>query len=136
RNLNDAKDTEYSEKTFAMNIDFRYYFSSENNHRGLYISPSIQYLKYQERFYAMEKESFGNGDGTFDYNERIWEREFNLYNIRALIGYQLVIAKRIIINPYFGPGFAFGKAKDLFDREDENEKGFSFNAGIYIGIGI
>ncbi|MFD0990703.1 hypothetical protein ACFQ1R_15855, partial [Mariniflexile jejuense] len=42
RNLNDAKDTEYSEKTFAMNIDFRYYFSSENNHRGLYISPSIQ----------------------------------------------------------------------------------------------
>lgn len=134
RNLNNPKNTEYSEKTFTLNLDFRYYLKGHDAPKGLYISPSIQYISYEERFSALEQESFGNGNGSFDFNERLEEREFKLYNLRALIGYQLLIANTISFNPYFGPSYVFGDAKDFFDKEDEDAKGFGLNFGIYLGI--
>ena len=134
RNLNNPRNTEYSEKTFTLNFDYRYYLKGHTSPKGLYISPSIQYIKYEERFSAQEQESFGNGNGGFDFNNRLDEREFNLYNLRALIGFQLLIAKTISFNPYFGPSFAFGDANDFFDREDEDVKGFGLNVGVYVGI--
>ena len=134
RNLNNPRNTEYSEKTFTLNIDYRYYLKGNTAPKGLYFSPSIQYIRYEERFSAEEQESFGNGNGGFDFNKRLEEREFKLYNLRALIGYQLLIANTISFNPYFGPSFAFGDAIDYFDREDEEAKGFGLNVGVYVGI--
>jgi hypothetical protein len=134
RNLNNPRNTEYSEKTFTLNIDYRYYLKGNVAPKGLYLSPSIQYISYEERFSAEEQETSGNENGGFDFNQRNVEQEFKLFNIRALIGYQLIIANTISFNPYFGPSFAFGDAKDFFDREDEDEKGFGLNVGVYVGI--
>lgn len=134
RTLNNPKNTEYSEKTFTLNFDYRYYLKGYTSPRGLYIGPSIQYIKYKETFSALEQDSFGNTNGGFNYKERLYEREFKLYNLRALIGYQLVIANTVTLNPYFGPSFAFGDAKDFFDREDDDAKGFALNVGVYVGI--
>ena len=134
RSNGNIENQEYSEKTFAINFDYRYYLKGNISPKGLYLSPSIQYIKYKERFYSLEQESFGNGNGGFDFNESLYESEFKLYNLRALIGYQLLIANTISFNPYFGPSFAFGDANDFFDREDEEAKGFGLNVGVYVGI--
>ena len=134
RTINNPKNTEYTEKTFTANIDFRFYL----NHKqmdGLYISPSFQYYSYEERFYALEQQSYGYGD-VFNFDERLYQRKVKLYNIRALIGYQLLIAKHIIFNPYFGPGYAFGNETDFFDRNTDDEKGIVLNYGIYFGVGF
>ena len=136
RTLNNPKNTEYSEKTFTVNFDYKYYFTEELIPKGLYFSPSIQYIKYEESYTAKEQSSFGNNDGTFDFSDIIREKDFKLYNIRAIIGYQFVVAKFITLNPYFGPSFLFGDATDFFDREDSNEKGFGLNAGFYVGVGF
>ena len=136
RTLNNPRNTEYTEKTFTLNIDYKYFFTQEQVPKGLYFSPSIQYINYKESFSAQEQESFGNGNGGFDFNSRLDEREFKLYNVRALIGYQFIVGKFIVLNPYFGPSFLFGDATDFFDREDKNEKGFGLNVGFYVGVGF
>jgi len=136
RTLNNPKNLAYSEKTFSLNIDYKYFFTQEQIPKGLYFSPSIQYINYKENYSGQEQNSSGNGDGTFDFFDISKEREFKLYNVRALIGYQFIIAKFIALNPYFGPSFLFGDATDFFDREDTNEKGFGLNVGFYVGVGF
>ena len=136
RTLNNPRNTTYSEKTLTLNIDYKYYFTEEQIPKGLYFSPSLQYIHYEERFVAEEQESFGNNNGEFGFNDRLYEREFKLYNLRALIGYQFIVAKLLTLNPYFGPSFLVGDATDFFDREDTEEKGFALNAGFYVGIGF
>lgn len=136
RTLNNPKDTNYSEKIFLINFDYRYYFSENETLSGFYISPSIQYLNYKERLFAREMASTGNRDGTFSFFDQLDEREFKLYNLRVNFGYQLIFLNHIIINPYLGVGLAFGEAKDFLDREDTDAKGFSINGGLYIGLGF
>ena len=78
--------------------------------RGLYFSPSIQYLKSNNTFSAFEQNEAGNVDGTFNYTKREYIENLSLVNIRALIGFQLIIANLVCVNPYLGPSYAFGNA--------------------------
>ena len=135
RTLNNPKDGLISEKTFSINVDYRhYYMKTTSAPRGLYLSPSIQYLKSNNSFNALEQNSEGNSNGTFNYTKREYKQDLDLVNIRALIGCQLIIANLICINPYMGPSYAFGSAKGYNDKEETNAKGLFFNYGIYLGV--
>ena len=117
-----------TEKTFLLNIDYRhYYMATTTAPRGLYLSPSIQYLKSNNSFGALEN----GGTSKSNYNQHL-----KLVNIRTLIGCQLIISNLICFNPYFGPSYAFGSAKAYNGNEDSKAKGFLLNYGIYIGMGF
>lgn len=137
RTLNNAKDAVISENTFSINVDYRhYYMKNTSAPRGLYLSPSIQYLKSESNYSAFEQDSFGNGNGTFNFTKREYKSSVSIVNIRALIGCQLLIANRICFNPYFGPSYAFGSAKAYNGNEDSKAKGILLNYGIYFGVGF
>lgn len=78
---------------FTINADFRYYFSHLQAPKGLYISPGVQYLKLNEKYTYIDSE---NRFST------LVDDEYSIVNIRFLFGYQFVIAKRIVFNPYLG----------------------------------
>ena len=102
--------------------------------RGLYLSPSIQYLKSNNTFSAFIQNEAGNVDGTFNYTKREYIENLSLVNIRALIGFQLIIANLVCVNPYLGPSYAFGNVQGCNDKEDTSAKGILFNYGIYLGV--
>ncbi|WP_281228734.1 hypothetical protein [Flavobacterium aquiphilum] len=135
RTLNNPTNTSYNEKTFSLNIDYKYYYlKTTTAPRGLYLSPSFQYFKYQEEFNAMEQGEWDNWSQSFNYTKRAYKKEQSLINLRALVGCQLIIANCVSLNPYFGPGFAFGSAKDFYGHTDDDEKGFILNYGVYAGF--
>ena len=137
RNLNNPKDVVINENTFSINVDYRHYYMKSNKApRGLYLSPSIQYLKSDSNYTAFEQDSFGSNNGTFNYTKREYISEVNIVNVRALIGCQLMIANIICLNPYFGPSYAFGSAKAYNGNEDSKAKGILLNYGIYLGFGF
>lgn len=132
-NLNGPKDTELAEKTFTINLDYRFYVGEQDAPRGLYFSPSLQYINYKESYYALERETFANGGDDFDYNERSGEESFNGVNIRALAGLQLLIAQKIVFNPYFGAGFLMGNSKEYVFKNDDDVKGVVLVFGVNVG---
>ncbi len=115
-----------TEKTFSLNIDYRYYYMKTiTAPRGLYLSPSIQYLRSNNSFGALE-----NGETL----KREFNQDLSLVNVRALIGCQLIIANLVSLNPYVGPSYAFGKAKEYNENGDSSATGLLFNYGIYLGV--
>lgn len=135
--LNNPKDVAINENAFTINVDYRhYYMKNTSAPSGLYLSPSIQYLKSESNYSGFEQDSFGNSNGTFNYTKREYKSDVNILNIRALIGCQLLIANRICFNPYFGPSYAFGSAKAYNGNEDSKAKGLLLNYGIYVGVGF
>lgn len=135
RTLNNPKNGALTENIFALNVDYKYYYMKTNAApKGLYLSPSVQYLKSKNTFGAMEQREQGNSDGSFDFKERKYTEEVNVVNVRALIGCQLIIAKLVTVNPYVGPSYAFGNAKEYNDKEDSSAKGLLFNYGLYVGV--
>lgn len=137
RTLNYPIDGFVKEKTFSINVGYKHYYMETNTApRGLYLNPSIQYLKTDNSFGALEQDQFGNTSGTFDYTKREYEQKVNIVNIRALVGCQLIIANLVCINPYFGPSYAFGTAKDYNGEDDTKAKGVLLNYGIYVGVGF
>lgn len=135
RTLNNPKDGLISEKTFSINVDYRYYYMKTTNApRGLYLSPSIQYLKMSNSFGALERNRAGNGNSGFNFEKITYNENLNVVNVRALIGCQLIIADLVTFNPYVGPSYAFGSAKEYNGKEDGRAKGLWFNFGIYVGF--
>lgn len=135
RTLNNPKNGLISEKTFSINVDYRYYYMKTTAApRGLYLSPSLQYLKATNSFSALEQNVSANGNGSFDFEKESFTEELNILNVRALVGCQLVIANVVTFNPYFGPSYAFGKTKDYRDKDDSEGKGLLFNFGLYVGV--
>lgn len=135
RSLNNPINGLISEKTFAINVDYRYYYMKTTAApRGLYLSPSIQYLKINNSFSALEQNSEGNGNGGFDFKKRNFTEDLSVLNVRALVGSQMIIANVVSVNPYFGPSYAFGKAKGYRDEDDSDGKGLLFNFGLYVGV--
>jgi hypothetical protein len=112
---------------FSVNADFRYFFGHTPAPKGLYVSPGIQYLKIDERYTYTNSE---NQPST------LVENNFSIFNIRGLFGYQFIIAKRVILNPYVGAGISLGNVDSTNSRVDGFGTGFSVNAGIDIGIGF
>lgn len=108
--------------------------TSDKAPKGFYIGPSIQYIKFKERFSALEQQPDEDGDTEALYTERLKQRDLELYNVRVLLGYQFLVAQNISINPYAGPSFVFGDTDESFEREDENLTGFGLNFGVAIGL--
>jgi len=112
---------------FTINADFRYYFSHLQVPKGLYVSTGIQYLSLNEKY------TYKNDENQLT---TLVDNDYSIFNIRALFGYQFIIAKSIMLNPYLGPGIALGSVDENDSREDAFGTGFSINAGIDIGIGF
>lgn len=120
------------EKTFLVDVGFRHYYMKNNNApRGLYLSPSIQYVKADNSYGALEQAS---NSGEPDYTKIEYKQTLNIINLRALIGCQLIIANLICFNPYFGPSYAFGSAKYYNGENDTKAKGVLLNYGINVGV--
>jgi hypothetical protein len=137
RTLYNPKDGLITEKTFSINVDYKhYYMKTTNAPRGLLLSPSIQYLKSNNSFSALEQNEACNVDGTFNYTKSEYKQNSSLVNIRSLIGCQLLITNLVCINPYIGPSYAFGNAIVYNGNEDSKAKGFLFNYGVYVGVGF
>lgn len=132
--LNNPRDPHHSKKTFSINLGYRYYTKDHVAPVGFYVGPAIQYLNYQESLYAREQVPNGASGHNDIYIEHLKERKLELINVQALLGYQFLVAKRIIINPYAGPSFVFGDTDEAFTREDENLTGFGLNFGIEVGL--
>ena len=112
---------------FTLNAEYRYFFSHLKAPKGLYVSPGIQYLKLNEKYTYTDS---NNQPSTLVNND------YSIFNIRGLFGYQFIIAKRIILNPYLGAGIALGSVDENNSRADAFGTGFSINGGIDIGIGF
>jgi hypothetical protein len=126
RTLNNPINGFITEKTFSINVDYRhYYMKTTTAPRGLYLSPSIQYLKSKNSFGALEN----GGTLKSEYNQ-----DLSLVNVRSLIGCQLLIANLVSFNTYIGPSYAFGNAKGYNGNKDTKAKGLLFNYGIYLGV--
>jgi hypothetical protein len=132
--LNYPIDGFVKEKTFLIDVGYRHYYMKNNSApRGLYLSPSIQYAKIDNSYGALES---GSNPSDPVYSKREYNQSLNIVNIRALIGCQLVIAKLICVNPYFGPSYAFGSAKNYNGENNAKAKGILLNVGIFVGIGF
>lgn len=112
---------------FTMNVDYRYFFSHLETPKGLYVSPGVQYLKLNDKY------TYTNSDNQ---PSTLIDNDFSIFNIRGLFGYQFIIAKSIIFNPYFGAGITLGSVDENNSRIDAYGTGFSINGGIDIGIGF
>ena len=112
---------------FTINADYRYFFSHLPVPKGLYVSPGIQYLKLNEKY------SYTNSSNQTD---TLIDNDYSIFNIRGLFGYQFIIAKTIVLNPYLGAGIALGSVDGNTGRTDAFGAGFSINGGIDIGIGF
>ena len=112
---------------FTLNAEYRYFFSHLNAPKGLYVSPGIQYLNLNEKY------TYTNSDNQ---PSTLVDNDYSIFNIRGLFGYQFIIAKRIILNPYLGAGIALGSVDDNNSRADAFGTGSSINGGIDIGIGF
>ncbi|CAI8201060.1 MAG: Uncharacterised protein [Formosa sp. Hel1_33_131] len=112
---------------FTLNAEYRYFFSHLSAPKGLYVSPGIQYLKLNEKYTYTAS---NNQPST------LVDNDYSIFNIRGLFGYQFIIAKRIILNPYLGAGIALGSVDENNNRADAFGTGFSINGGIDIGIGF
>ncbi|MBO3099030.1 hypothetical protein [Gelidibacter pelagius] len=134
KTLNNPRDTHHRKETISVNLDYRHYMRDHKAPKGFYIGPSIQYIKFKERFSALEQQPDEDGDTEALYTERLKQRDLELYNVRALLGYQFLVAQSISINPYAGPSFVFGDTDESFEREDENITGFGLNFGVAIGL--
>lgn len=134
KTLNSPRDTHHRKEIISVNFDYRHYLRNHKAPKGFYIGPGIQYMKYKERLSALELESNGHSDNEELYTEQLKQRDLELYNVRALLGYQFLVAQNISINPYAGPSFVFGDTDESFEREDENLTGFGLNFGVGIGL--
>lgn len=112
---------------FTINADYRYFFSHKPVPKGLYVSPGIQYLKLNEKY------SYTNNSNQTDI---LVDNDYSIFNIRGLFGYQFIIAKKIVLNPYLGAGIALGSVDENTSRADAFGTGFSINGGIDIGVGF
>ncbi|WP_299064190.1 outer membrane beta-barrel protein [uncultured Polaribacter sp.] len=114
-------------KGFTINADYRYFFSHLPIPKGLYVSAGIQYLKLNDKY------SYTN---SLNQPDAIINNDYSIFNIRGLFGYQFIIAKKIILNPYLGAGITLGSVDENNSRVDAFGTGFSINGGIDIGIGF
>lgn len=126
--LHNPQNTQHSKDIFSINLAYRLYKKDHKAPKGLYVGPAFQYTKFKERLQAQELISDGN------YSDRLKQRELDLYNFQIRIGYQFNLVKSIVINPYVGPSFIFGKLDQTFRRDDENLTGFGLNYGVEIGL--
>ena len=121
-------ENEHIVKGFSVNADYRYFFTKKLAPRGIYVSPGIQYLKLNEKYTYVN-----TNEGGF---RTLVDNDYSIFNLRALFGYQFIIAKSIVINPYLGGGVSFCKVEAPTTRVDGYATGFSLNGGIDLGIGF
>ncbi len=112
---------------FTANAEYRYFFTHLKAPKGLYASPGIQYLSLTDTY------TYKNSN---DVTETLIENDYSVFNLRALFGYQFIIAKRFILNPYIGAGIALGNVDQNNGQDNAFGTGFSLNAGIDLGIGF
>lgn len=117
--------SEHIVKGFTINADYRYFFSHHGALKGLYVGPAIQYLKLNEKYTYTDIDNVLFTPSEIDYS---------IFNIRALCGYQFIIAKAIALNPYVGVGFALGDVDENNSNVEAFGTGITLNAGIDIGI--
>lgn len=114
-------------KGFSANLDYRYFFTNKPIPKGLYVSPGIQYLSLSETY------TYLNSDNEIS---NLIDVDYNLLNIRGMFGYQFIIAKSFVVNPYLGVGLALGNVENNNRRVDAFGTGFTLNLGIDIGVGF
>lgn len=110
-------------KSFAVNVDYRFYIlNSVPAPKGLYFGGGVEYRKIEDIFnYTIKTRDKPESSIT----------NYSLVSLKALFGYQFIIAKNFIINPYTGGGYFIGKSrsKDLPIRVD-------LDVGLTIGYGF
>ncbi|WP_432672005.1 hypothetical protein [Flavobacterium sp. SM2513] len=130
-----GKNVFIKEKSFSINLDYRYYYmKTAVAPKGLYLSPSLQYLKSNNSYGGSRYSVEGSLNGTSSYKDVQYNQDTSLINVRALVGCQFLIANVVAVNPYFGPSFAFGSAKDYNGKKDSSALGLLLNFGINIGV--
>lgn len=134
--LNNPMDTQHRKETFSLNIGYRHYTKDHKAPKGFYIGPTIQYINFKERLYALEQDPDFTSYNEKIFVERLNQRNLKLFNVQALLGYQFFLGKIFYINPYAGPSWVFGNTDEAFQSEDENVTGFGLNFGIGIGFGF
>jgi len=132
--LHNPTSTNHRTQTFSANFGYRHYTRDHIAPQGFYIGPTIQYLNYKERFYAMEQALNTMASSNLTYIERVIERKLKLTNFEIQLGYQFLFKNGIVLNPNVGPSFVIGKTDKNFQKEDENLTGFGLNFGIEIGL--
>ncbi|NGX85385.1 hypothetical protein [Aequorivita sp. KMM 9714] len=117
---------EHIVKGFSLNADYRYFFSAKPAPKGIYISPGIQYLKLNEKYTYV----------TFEEGQlrTLIDNNYSILNFRFLLGYQFIITKNILINPYLGVGVALSKVENPTNTVEGYGKGLSLNMGVDVGI--
>ncbi len=122
-----SPDQEHSIDGFSLNADFRYFFSHLKAPKGLYVSPGIQYLKLQEKY------TYTNNNNELT---TLANNNYTIFNLRFLAGYQFIIAKTVIFNPYLGGGIALGTTNENSTQAAGSGTGSTVTIGIDIGIGF
>ena len=119
---------EHIVKGFSINADYRYFFADKIAPKGLYVSPGVQYLKFNEKYTYVN-----TNEGGF---RTLVDNDYSLVNIRAMVGYQFIFAKSIVVNPYLGGGVALGKVENPTTRVEAYGSGFNLNLGLDVGLGF
>lgn len=104
-------------KGFALRINPKYYFYPEKKANGnaYYLSPMLLLKNVSVNKYRNTPDS---------YEHFVAERE--VAGVSLLLGNQFIVAKRLIFDLYFGPGYRY-------TSDEDPEHALSGNAGIKIG---
>lgn len=133
--LNGNKNPFVIEKTFSLNVDYRYYYMKTTTApKGLYLSPSLQYIKTNNSYGVVLSYSESGSNNPTPGKKVEYNQDVSIVNLRALIGCQLIIANVVCVNPYFGPSYAFGSATDYNGKDYDDAKGVLLNFGLYVGV--
>jgi hypothetical protein len=108
-------------KGYTVGIDYRYYFTHLPTPKGLYVSGGIHYFGLNERFEITERPN---------QTRALADDDYKFFNIKGLCGYQFLIAKRVVVNPYFGFGYIIGDVADFDGTEN------SIELGVNVGVGF
>ena len=110
----------YQRKYFELISDFKYFALSKSEHKGLYIGAFIRFLDCDERFYDIH-----------DNNNRI---EFGTehYNLGGLIGYQLYLHNKIVLDLLTGIGGRDKYAPRILINEHNNSQ-FDYRLAFNVG---
>lgn len=115
-------------KSYAINADYRYYILNDiPAPKGLYLAGGLEFRRIKDIFnYSLKTATQAVSNKIESYITN-----YSLFNLKALFGYQFIIADKIIINPYTGGGYTLGKSrsKDLPIR-------VNLDIGLSVGIGF
>jgi|TARA_R110002020_G_scaffold103640_3_gene242842 hypothetical protein len=121
-------ENEHTVDGFSINADYRYFFSSKGAPEGVYVSPGVQYLKLNEKYTYVN-----TNEGGF---RTLVDNDYSIFSIRAMVGYQFILAKSIVINPYLGAGIGIGTVETPTARVDGYGSGAILSLGLDLGIGF